>query len=68
MYPDDFSSSDKITSIINKKSLELDLNIKDVLNTLRWLITRQASSPNIFNVMYVIGYQTCISRLNVNKK
>lgn len=40
------------------------ISLKNTLDALRWIITKQQSSPNIYNVMYALGYDTCVHRIS----
>jgi glutamyl-tRNA synthetase len=62
----DFSTEKTVESSIRNYIKTHNLNNKEYLNSLRWLLTRQESSPNLSNIIWSIGYNLCLDRINIS--
>ena len=59
----DYSSCEIITKNINDFIESNLFDKKDVFNAIRWILTRQETSPNIYIIIYVIGKKQCIQNI-----
>ncbi len=60
----DYSSYEIITKQINKFIEINQFDKKNVFNTIRWILTRQETSPNIYIIIYVIGKEQCVKNIS----
>jgi glutamyl/glutaminyl-tRNA synthetase len=60
----DYSSYEIITKQINNFIETNQLDKKNVFNTIRWILTRQETSPNIYIIIYVIGKEQCVKNIS----
>lgn len=60
---DDFTSIDKLQTSVSSILETLDIPRNLLMKFLRIIITRQNSTPNIYNVMYALGYDRVLKRL-----
>ncbi len=61
----DFLSYEAIVYSINNFIELNNYDKKNVLNTLRWILARTESSPNVYIIMYVIGKEQCLKNINL---